>query len=211
MTFYLLDRFTVAYLSHPIMYKNICQLVVTIELIFLSGVSNMFSYMTLESHGIHICIIGRLFRESTSKMDTLIPLAWVARNGLVGTQNIDSDNRESSFSCWCLYIIYAIPSFQNCKDQELVYWSYFMPSDKIATRASRHYADGCLIARSRKVSKLRDSGLDLCNRSEIWEAPRQCCCRDGCQFQSDSIIITSNLVASRLHEILWQDFRPLSE
>ena len=37
--------------------------------------------------------------------------------------------------------------------------------------------------RSREVSKLQDSGLDfLFNHSEIWQAPRQHCCRDACQI-----------------------------
>ena len=49
-------------------------------------------------------------------------------------------------------------------------------------RASIHWADGRLTARSRKVSKPRDSGLDYPNRSEIWQAPRQQRCRDACQI-----------------------------
>ena len=32
-------------------------------------------------------------------------------------------------------------------------------------------ADGRLTARSREVSKPRDSSLDFSNRSEIWQAP----------------------------------------
>ena len=36
-----------------------------------------------------------------------------------------------------------------------------------------------------------DSGLDMTNRSEIWQAPPQ----------TDTIIVTTDLVASRLHEI----------
>ena len=66
-----------------------------------------------------------------------------------------------------------------------------------------HKADGCLTTRCREVSKPRDSGLDFSNRSEIWQAPRQQRYRDVCQISlSDTIIITSNLAASRLHESL---------
>ena len=44
------------------------------------------------------------------------------------------------------------------------------------------------------VSKPRDSSLDFSNRSEIyWHL--------GSKFQSDTVIVTSYLVASRLHEI----------
>ena len=39
-----------------------------------------------------------------------------------------------------------------------------------------------LTARSREVSNSRDSGLGFTNRSEIWQAPRQQCCRDACQI-----------------------------
>ena len=45
----------------------------------------------------------------------------------------------------------------------------------------------------RKISKPQDSSLDFCTRSEIWQA--------AFKFQSHTIIITSNLAASRLHEI----------
>ena len=41
---------------------------------------------------------------------------------------------------------------------------------------------GRLIARSREVSKSRDFGLDISNRSEIWQAPRQQRCQDVCQI-----------------------------
>ena len=49
-------------------------------------------------------------------------------------------------------------------------------------RASIHQADGRLTARSRKFSKSRDSCLDITNRFEIWQAPRQRGCRDACQI-----------------------------
>ena len=39
-----------------------------------------------------------------------------------------------------------------------------------------------LIVRSREVSKPRDWYLELCDSSEIWQAPRQHCCRCACQI-----------------------------
>ena len=48
--------------------------------------------------------------------------------------------------------------------------------------ASIHKAVRRLTARSREVSKPRDSCLDYSNRSEIWQASRQQCCRDACQI-----------------------------
>ena len=56
------------------------------------------------------------------------------------------------------------------------------------------------VARSREVSKTRDPGLVFSNRFEIWQASVQRC-EMPVEFQSDTII-TSNLAASRLHEIL---------
>ena len=53
---------------------------------------------------------------------------------------------------------------------------------ELGIRALIHKADGRLTARSREVSKPRDSCLDFSNRSEIWQAPRQQCCRDACQI-----------------------------
>ena len=49
-------------------------------------------------------------------------------------------------------------------------------------RASIHWAARRLTARSRKVSKPRESGLDTSSHSEIWQAPRQQRCRDACQI-----------------------------
>ena len=49
-------------------------------------------------------------------------------------------------------------------------------------RPSIHQADGRLTARSREVSKPRDWDLEFSNRSEIWIAHRQQCCRDACQM-----------------------------
>ena len=53
-------------------------------------------------------------------------------------------------------------------------------------------ADRRLTARSHEVSERRDSSFDLFNRSEIWQAPWQQCCRDPCQIleQYDHINIS---------------------
>ena len=47
---------------------------------------------------------------------------------------------------------------------------------------SIHWADGRLTARSRKISKPRDSSLDFSNRFESWQVLRQQGCRDACQI-----------------------------
>ena len=41
---------------------------------------------------------------------------------------------------------------------------------------------GHLTARSREVSKPRDSSLDFSNRSDLWQTPRQRRCRDACEI-----------------------------
>ena len=43
-------------------------------------------------------------------------------------------------------------------------------------------AGGRLIARSRDVSKPRDSALNFFNRFELWQVPWQQYCRDACQI-----------------------------
>ena len=48
---------------------------------------------------------------------------------------------------------------------------------------SFQYPIRCLIARSRQVSKPRDLYLELYDRSEIWQAPRQQRCRCACQIK----------------------------
>ena len=70
------------------------------------------------------------------------------------------------------------------------------------TRAPFQYPIRRLIVRSRKVSKPRDFYLELSDRSEIWQAPRQQCCRGACQkSESDTNILTPDLAPSRLYEI----------
>ena len=59
------------------------------------------------------------------------------------------------------------------------------------TRAIIDKVDGCLTVRYHEVSKPRDSGLDVSNRSEIWQASRQRC-------QSRSFETSRNLTVRRL-------------
>ena len=55
----------------------------------------------------------------------------------------------------------------------------FVPPE---TWAPSQYPKRPLFVRSRKVSKPRDLYLDLSDRSEIWQALRQQCCRCACQI-----------------------------
>ena len=64
-----------------------------------------------------------------------------------------------------------------------------------------------LIVRSRKVSKPRDLYLELSDRSEIWQAPRQHCCRcayqisercDNLNYQSRGFETSRDLTVRRL-------------
>ena len=50
------------------------------------------------------------------------------------------------------------------------------------TRAPSQYPKRRIFVRSRKVSKSRDLYLELSDRSEIWQALRQHCCRCACQI-----------------------------
>ena len=54
--------------------------------------------------------------------------------------------------------------------------------NKENTRAPSQYPKRRLIVRSREVSKPRDLYLELFDRSEIWQALRQHCCRCACQI-----------------------------
>ena len=73
--------------------------------------------------------------------------------------------------------------------------------------------DGRLTIKFREVSKSRDSGLNLSNRSEIWQAPRQQGCWDACQiserYDNDNIrssgLETSRDPAVRRPSTLWTD------
>ena len=67
--------------------------------------------------------------------------------------------------------------------------------------ASVDWAVGHLVVRSREVSKPRDSGLDLSNRTKIDSHLGSRTTEMPVEFQSDTIITTSNVTASRLHEI----------
>ena len=57
----------------------------------------------------------------------------------------------------------------------------FGPAYMCATRAPFQYPIRRLTVRSRNVSKPRDLYLELSDRSEIWQAPRQQGCRSACQ------------------------------
>ena len=50
------------------------------------------------------------------------------------------------------------------------------------SRAPSQYPKRSLSVRSRKISKPRDLYLELSDRSEIWQALRQQCCRCACQI-----------------------------
>ena len=52
----------------------------------------------------------------------------------------------------------------------------------IGSRTPSQYPKRRLSVRSRKVSKPRDLYLELSDRSEIWQALRQQCCRCACQI-----------------------------
>ena len=55
-------------------------------------------------------------------------------------------------------------------------------STRSVTWAPSQYPKRRLSVRSRKVSKPRDLYLELSDRSEIWQALRQQCCRCACQI-----------------------------
>ena len=56
------------------------------------------------------------------------------------------------------------------------------PPSSVGTWAPSQYPKRRLSVRSRKVSKPRDLYLELSDRSEIWQALRQQCCRCACQI-----------------------------
>ena len=72
------------------------------------------------------------------------------------------------------------------------------------TRAPFQYPISRLTVRSHKVSKPRDLYLELSDRSEIWQAPRQQGCRSACQISKryDNLIWSTpgDLPISRLRD-----------
>ena len=72
-------------------------------------------------------------------------------------------------------------------------------------RALFQYPIKCLIVRSREVSKPRDWCLKFSDHSKIWQTPRQHCCRCACQIAKRYNILSADLAASRLHEVLRWD------
>ena len=61
-------------------------------------------------------------------------------------------------------------------------WSYISSSSSQVTWGPFQYPIRHLIVRSRKVLKLQDLYLELYDRSEIWQAPRQQCYRIACHI-----------------------------
>ena len=113
---------------------------------------------------------------------------------------------------WCHYrigISYLIAAISHSSLRN--YWgnidgSVRDQSISMKTWATFQYPIRRLTVRSHKVSKPRDLYLELSDRSEICQAPRQQGCRSACQISKRyAIIWTTNLPASRLHEILRYD------
>ena len=48
---------------------------------------------------------------------------------------------------------------------------------------------------------LEATRFNFSDRSVIWQSSRHRCCRDACQFQSDTMILTHNLATGKLCEI----------
>ena len=59
---------------------------------------------------------------------------------------------------------------------------WLLKTSGIVTRAPSQYPKRRLFVRSREVSKPRDLYLELSDRSEIWQALWQHCCRCACQI-----------------------------
>ena len=88
---------------------------------------------------------------------------------------------ESTFMFYYLDVNYPVErifsQLSHCKNGHiptvpLQLWSYL----------SHGFRAMFLIAKSRKVSKSRDLYLELYDRFDIWQAPRQQCCRGACQI-----------------------------
>ena len=91
---------------------------------------------------------------------------------------------------------------RSCEQTILWYEDHITPVTSLETRAPFQYPIRRLIVRSRKVSKPRDSYLELSDRSEIWQTLRQHCCRLACQISKWCDNLNYNRRASILHEIL---------
>ena len=68
----------------------------------------------------------------------------------------------------------------------------------VRTRAPSQYPKRRLIVRSREVSKSWDLYLELSDRSEIWQALRQHCCRFNLKYQSGGFETSRDLTTRRL-------------
>ena len=82
----------------------------------------------------------------------------------------------------------SVPCLSNPLENKFTRWLAHSPllfacqNSTDRNWASIHQAVRRLTARSREVSKPRDSGLNFSNRSEIWQVPRQRYCRGACQI-----------------------------
>ena len=92
-------------------------------------------------------------------------------------------NLGQYIGCWYHSSLIASPGHQlwwygMCT----IYGFLFLCRQVLTTRAPSQYTKRRLFVRSRKVSKPRDLYLELSDRSEIWQALRQHCCRCACQI-----------------------------
>ena len=78
-------------------------------------------------------------------------------------------------------ILQNISYMRQMNNNSFLYRSYTYIC-MIYTKSPFQYHRRRLIVRSRKVSKPQDVYLELYDRYEIWQAPRQQCCRRSCQI-----------------------------
>ena len=86
----------------------------------------------------------------------------------------------------------------------------FCPDLNMVNAMVSNFNIQCIIMRYRKISKSQYRVLKYLYRLEIRQAHRQQCCCGYVKFQGDRKILNSNLVASRLCEILQLDVLWLS-
>ena len=92
---------------------------------------------------------------------------YIVTSSLIGWAHTQNDP-----CIWYAYIVQGPYSASHVQHAE---------SDKVA-RAPSQYPKRRLSVTSRKVSKPRDLYLELSDRSEIWQALRQQCCRCACKI-----------------------------
>ena len=90
----------------------------------------------------------------------------------------------SEIDAWCwrrvLWIRHVALAMPNKNASQALY--RYISDLQMSCRAPSQYPKRRLIVRSREVSKSRDLYLELSDRSEIWQALRQHCCRCACQI-----------------------------